>query len=292
MELLKGETLRTRLDARGRRLQAREVSTIARHVARAMTVSHAASFVHRDLKPENVFLTTDGEEVVVKVLDFGITKTLASDATHLTGAGTMLGTYHYSSPEQAMAGRVDSRSDLWSMGVMVFECLTGQLPFRADSMFGVIAKICSAPIVVPSQVARVPRGFDAWFARAVCRELEQRFQTAGDLWDALRQVLEAPDEWVGTDTTASPAGGDEDTQRIEAFPSSAGDRRREGRIPSSIPAAIDGQRDFRNTALVFNASRSGALLTTQSRAAGQLGDGVFHSALPFGSATPVTAFEL
>jgi serine/threonine protein kinase len=262
MELLRGETLRTRLEARGR-LQAREVSTIARHVARAMTVSHAADFVHRDLKPENVFLTTDGDEVVAKVLDFGITKTLANGAPHLTSAGMMLGTYHYSSPEQAVGGRVDPRSDLWSMGVMVFECLTGQLPFRADSMFGVISAICNALIVVPSQVARVPSGFDAWFARAVCRDLEQRFQTAGELWDALRLVLEAPHEWVGTDTPASSAGGDEDTQRIEAFPSSASDRRSEARIPSSIPAAIDGQRDMRNTALVYNASRSGALLTTQ-----------------------------
>jgi hypothetical protein len=123
--------------------------------------------------------------------------------------------------------------------------------------------ICSAQIVVPSQIARVPSGFDAWFARAVCRDVEQRFQTAGELWDALREVLESPHEWVGADTPASALGGDEDTQRIEAFPSSARDRRHEARIPSSIPAAIDGQRDLRNTALVYNASRSGALLTTQ-----------------------------
>jgi serine/threonine protein kinase len=263
MELLNGETLRARLTARGR-LQAGEVGAIARQVGRAVSVSHAAGFVHRDLKPENVFLTSDGDELIVKVLDFGITKTLASEATNLTDAGVMLGTCHYMSPEQARGGRVDPRSDLWSLGVIVFECLTGSLPFRADSMFAAVSAICTAPIVVPSEVARVPAGFDAWFARAVCRDLEQRFQSAGELAEALRLVLGASQEWVGNDAVSREQGSERDTHRIDAFPSSAaGERRGEVRIPSSIPAAIDGQRDFPNTALVYNASRSGALLTTQ-----------------------------
>lgn len=261
-ELLNGETLRARLEARGR-LQAREISTIARHVARAMTVSHAAGFVHRDLKPENVFLTTDGEELIAKVLDFGITKTLCG-ATDITGAGVMLGTCHYMSPEQAKGSSVDSRSDLWSLGVIVFECLTGSSPFRIESMFAAITAICNAPLVVPSAVARVPAGFDAWFARAVCRDLEQRFQTANELAEALRVVLDAPpEEWVGDDPPRSARSSELATQRVDAFPSAPSERRAEARVPSSIPAGIDGQRDFANTALVYNASRSGALLTTQ-----------------------------
>ena len=262
-ELLNGETLRSCLEARQRLTEA-EVWLIAQQVARAMTVSHAAGFVHRDLKPENVFLTSYGEELMVKVLDFGLTRALGTETTRLTEAGVMLGTCHYMSPEQAMGHDVDSRSDLWSLGVIVFECLTGALPFRADSVFAAISAICTGPLVVPSQVARVPAGFDAWFARAVCRNVAARFQTATQLADALRPVLEVPRQWVGSDPAAVSGELDEETVRIPAQVSSGADRRSELRIPSSIPTSIDGQRDLPNTALVYNASRSGALMATQT----------------------------
>jgi serine/threonine protein kinase len=262
MELLNGETLRARLAA-GNRLQAREVYTIARHVARAMALSHAAGFVHRDLKPENVFLTSDDDELIAKVLDFGITKAIAGGTTNYTGAGLMLGTCHYMSPEQAKGGSVDSRSDLWSLGVMVFECLTGTLPFIGDTVFATISAICQAPIVVPSEIARVPVGFDAWFARAVCREPAKRFQSAQELASALRPVLETPAGWIGQERDAQRSDPDRDTLRVEAFPTSPVERRSDVRVPSSVPAAIDGQRDFPHTALVYNTSRSGALLATQ-----------------------------
>jgi hypothetical protein len=131
-------------------------------------------------------------------------------------------------------------------------------------MFAAIPGICSAPIVVPSTIARVPPGFDAWFARAVCRDLERRFQTASELAEALRVCLDAPPEkWVGNDVLLPARGSERTTHRVDAFPSAPSERRGEARIPSSIPAGIDGQRDFVNTALVYNASRSGALLTTQ-----------------------------
>jgi serine/threonine protein kinase len=262
MELLNGETLRARLAAQIR-LQALEVYTIARHVARAMTVSHAAGFVHRDLKPENVFLTRDDDELIAKVLDFGITKALASGTTNYTEAGLMLGTCHYMSPEQAKGGSVDSRSDLWSLGVMVFECLTGTLPFVGNTVFGAISAVCNAPIVMPSEVARVPVGFDSWFARAVCRDVSKRFQSAQELASALRPVLEEPAEWVGQDRDTHAGTSDGETMRVDAFPTSPAERRREVRVSSSIPAAIDGRRDFPHTALVYNTSRSGALLATQ-----------------------------
>ncbi len=261
-ELLSGQTLRSRLDLEPL-LSVEELWLIARHVGRALTVSHASGFVHRDLKPENIFLTSDGEELTIKVLDFGIAKVLGSEATHLTDAGVMLGTCHYMSPEQAMGGAIDSRSDLWSLGVMVFECLTGSLPFRADSVFAAVSAICSAPLVVPSEVALVPVGFDAWFARAVCRDVEQRFQTARELIAALRSVIEAPRQWAGNEPTGNPGDAEDETVRVRAHVSRSSDRRSAVRIPSTIPTSIDGQRDFSNTALVYNASRSGALLATQ-----------------------------
>jgi serine/threonine protein kinase len=261
MELLDGETLRTRLQARGS-LDASETWTIVRHVARAMTLTHTAGFVHRDLKPDNIFLCGSGADLVAKVLDFGITKALVGEAPAITLEGTVLGTCDYMSPEQAEGHRVDSRSDLWSLGVIAFECLTGSPPFRADSLRATLVAICARPIVVPSDVARVPVGFDAWFARAVCRDLRHRFQTAHELSNELGPVLEAPHEWVGVDPTEALTD-DRDTLRIQVSATSARDRRSDVRIPSSIPAGIDGRRDLLGTALVYNASRGGALLATQ-----------------------------
>lgn len=241
MELMTGKTLRARLDGAGR-LDASETSTVVDHVARAMTVTHAAGFVHRDLKPDNIFLTQDGAELVVKVLDFGITKPPASESAQLTAFGARIGTWHYMSPEQASGLAVDARSDLWSLGVVAFECLVGSLPFQANSLTSIHAAILREPIVNPSHLARVPVGFDDWFARAVCRDRNGRFQSAAELSAALRSVLSAPTSWAGKELR---------------------ERREAARIPSSIPAALDGSRDLHGTALVQNASRSGALLVAR-----------------------------
>ena len=137
MELLEGVTLRRRLQTYGRLTWA-TAWTLTQHLARAMSVADAAGFVHRDLKPENVFLVSDGDEFVGKVLDFGIAKTLATAATPLTAVGSILGTWQYASPEQIAGQLVDARSDLWSLGVIVFECVTGFLPFNAESAVAAI----------------------------------------------------------------------------------------------------------------------------------------------------------
>ena len=145
MELLRGEDLATRLRRLGR-LEQRAVATIVAHIARALTRAHAAGLVHRDLKPANVFLVPDEDGEIVKVLDFGVVKSLADGApastpvSQLAGAiasasrtGQLMGTPSYMSPEQATGDRdVDTRSDLWSLGVLTFQCLTGQQPFTAD----------------------------------------------------------------------------------------------------------------------------------------------------------------
>jgi serine/threonine-protein kinase len=261
MELLEGETLRTRLSAT-KRLGARETSVVVDHVARAMTVTHAAGFVHRDLKPDNIFLTKDGEELIVKVLDFGITKPPASENAQLTAFGARIGTWHYMSPEQASGLAVDSRSDLWSLGVVAFECLVGALPFHASSPAKIHEVILREPIARPSDLARVPAGFDAWFARAVCRDRQSRFQSATELAASLRSVLTAPTEWIGQDTAES-ISLDDTEPRPSRPPSAMHERREEVRIPSSIPAALDGSRDLQGTALVQNASRRGALLVAR-----------------------------
>ncbi|HYQ28057.1 MAG TPA: serine/threonine-protein kinase, partial [Polyangiaceae bacterium] len=167
MELLSGRTLRGELQARAR-MRPDEVWSLVQQVSRAMTLSHAAGFVHRDLKPENIFLIGDDEQRFnVKVLDFGISKSLASEAAPLTSTGGLLGTFEYVSPEQAVGEKVDHRSDLWSLAVVAFEALIGFSPFKAKSAMATLSAICHGPLVVPSTVANVPPGFDAWFARAL-----------------------------------------------------------------------------------------------------------------------------
>ncbi len=264
MELLEGESLARRL-RRVRLLSPAETWTVASHVAHALTRAHALGFVHRDLKPDNVYLIDDVDGLLVKVLDFGIAKTLMGPTLGLTDTGALLGTPQYASPEQAEGKPVDVRSDLWSLGVLAFECLTGIQPFAAHSLPATLSAICFDPVQIPSSVARVPLGFDAWFARATQRDRALRFQSAQEMVDALRPLLGpgANPEWTGREEDEA------ETQilrpralHLHTFPSTQPERRREVRFPSSIPAAIDGQRDLKHTAIIHNASRTGALLLT------------------------------
>ena len=157
-----------------------------------MTRAHDAGIVHRDLKPDNVFLVRNDDDEITKVLDFGIAKATSPNFEPVTGTrtGAIMGTPHYMSPEQIEGGRaIDFRTDLWSMSVIAYECLTGLLPFDSDSLGGLALQICLKPIPVPSSVAPVPPGFDDWFARGTRRAPAERFQSAREMVDALRVVL-------------------------------------------------------------------------------------------------------
>jgi serine/threonine-protein kinase len=198
MEFLDGEPLDRRLDRLGR-LPPKDVARIVGMVCRALAKAHAAGIVHRDLKPENVFLVWDDEDGadVAKVVDFGIAKFTESMVPNsATRTGSVLGTPYYMSPEQARGLRsVDYRSDLWSVGVIAFRCMTGRLPFEGEAVGDVLVKLCTAPIPVPSQLAAdLPPGFDAWLAKALEREPEARFQSAAELGRSLGVVcgLTAP----------------------------------------------------------------------------------------------------
>jgi serine/threonine protein kinase len=266
MELLEGESLATRLATRGA-LSALETWTVVSHVAHAMSRAHAQGFVHRDLKPDNVFLIEDVEGLLVKVLDFGVAKTLVGPTMGLTATGALLGTPRYASPEQAEGKPVDVRSDLWSLGVVTFECLTGELPFDAQSLPAILSAICFDPIVVPSALARVPVGFDAWFARAVQRDRARRFQSAKEMAEELRPLIGpgVQTSWVGPlDDATTQVSIPRNTLHLHTYPSAQPERRGEIRIPSSIPAGIDRQRDLRHAALIHNTSRGGALLVTRN----------------------------
>ncbi len=192
MEYLEGEDLEARLMRQGK-LALPETLAITLQVARALSRAHAAGLVHRDLKPANIFLVHDDDREIAKVLDFGIAK---SRSIALTGSdsktktGSVMGTPYYMSPEQAQGTKeVDHRSDLWALAVVVFQCVTGELPFDSAALGDLFVKIIVNPVPVPSSLAEVPAGFDAWWARAATRDPDQRFQTAKELADALAPAL-------------------------------------------------------------------------------------------------------
>ncbi len=191
MELLEGEGLDRRLERLGR-IPLQDVARAFLQICRALQRAHDGGIIHRDLKPENIFLqhSHDDDEETAKVLDFGIAKIRSVDGSTLsssTKTGAVLGTPYYMSPEQARGLReIDHRTDLWSMGVIAFKCVTGVLPFDGQSLGDLLVKICTAPTPVPSQVLPgLPPAFDAWFARALDRDPANRFSSSLELADAL-----------------------------------------------------------------------------------------------------------
>jgi eukaryotic-like serine/threonine-protein kinase len=192
MELLVGEPLDRRIERVGR-LALSDTARILGQVCRALQRAHEAGIIHRDLKPENIFLvrSPDDDDEIAKVLDFGIAKFRASPGeaglSSSTKTGAVLGTPFYMSPEQARGLRnIDHRTDLWSLGIIAYKCVTGVLPFDGESVGDLLVKICTGPLPVPSLVvAGLPPAFDGWFARSLERAPERRFASASELSSAL-----------------------------------------------------------------------------------------------------------
>lgn len=192
MELLHGESLAKRL-RREKCLSPEQAARILGHVGRALAVAHEHGIVHRDMKPDNVFLVREGDEDIGKLVDFGIARKpegLDQAAELKTSTGALLGTPFYMSPEQATGQVADHQTDIWSFGAIAFECLTGERPFRGDTLGALFHAICMAEIPVPSRIAAVPRGFDAWFARATARDKSRRFATIKEAAELLREICE------------------------------------------------------------------------------------------------------
>ncbi len=184
MERLEGEDLSTRLK-RETRLSLPAVDDIVRQVARVLKRAQEAGIVHRDLKPGNIFLVRGGDDdEIVKVLDFGVAKIrkpLSSE--EMTKSGTLLGSPRYMSPEQARGVKsIDHRSDLWSLAVIAFRAVTGELPFQGNEIGDVLIKICTERVPAPSAlVPGLSPAIDRFFERAFERDPDKRFQSAGQL---------------------------------------------------------------------------------------------------------------
>ncbi len=193
MELLEGEDCAARL-ARGP-LPAREVAGLLDEVAAAVDLAHAHGIVHRDLKPANLFLAREHGRVVAKVLDFGIAKIAGASSGKTTGAG-FVGSPAYMSPEQVWGEPTTSASDIWSLGVVAFELLTGECPFEAAAVAKTFERILRGELPSPrASMPALPAALDDFFARAFERDPAQRFPSASALAEAFRGAL---DEGEGT----------------------------------------------------------------------------------------------
>lgn len=190
-EYVEGETLRQRLE-RGP-MAAKEVLEVAIQIASALSAAHSAGIIHRDIKPENIMLRGDG---YVKVLDFGLAK-LTEPLNHefstrgdlKTGTGLVMGTSRYMSPEQARGLEVDARTDVWSVGVVLFEVLSGRVPFEGETNSDVLVSILERdPPSLGQSGARVPRDLERIIRKALSKDREQRYQTAGELLTELKSV--------------------------------------------------------------------------------------------------------
>jgi hypothetical protein len=191
MELLEGESLEARL-AKGKP-SLDEVIRWSREIAEGLAAAHAKGLVHRDIKPANIWILPSGK---VKILDFGLSRPVETDL-NLTQTGYVVGTPHYMSPEQATDGAVDHRSDLFSLGCVMYRMVTGGLAFPGRSFAAVIAKLATFnPPPVTEQEPGVPHALGDLIEQLLAKKPEHRPQTAMEVVDRLRE-LKADGEWGG-----------------------------------------------------------------------------------------------
>jgi serine/threonine-protein kinase len=190
MELLEGHDLRKLLTERGR-FPAEEVLEILRPVCSALEAAHAQGIVHRDLKASNIHIMNNNGQRVVKLLDFGIAKLMQPENAEagLTVVGTRLGTSYTMAPEQIRGDGVDPRTDIYALGVVTYHLLTGQYPFRAETMTDIERQHLESPPPRPSHAARVPPALDGVVLRAMDKNPDRRFPTVKAFFQALEDAV-------------------------------------------------------------------------------------------------------
>lgn len=234
MELVRGRSLRDIIQAEGKLLP-RRATEIAAEIAKALDAAHRSGVIHRDIKPGNVLLTTDGS---VKVTDFGVAR--ARNASEgLTKVGSVIGTATYFSPEQASGDPADERSDIYSLGVVLYEMLVGRPPFRGESAVSVAYQHVTAEVVPPSRLnTDVSLELENVVMRALDKDPDRRYETAADIHHDLVVLLQGRPSPVGQ-APAAPPVRTRPAQDLPPPPPRDDDayRRRRGqpRQPSQLP---------------------------------------------------------
>ncbi len=212
MEFVDGPSLRDLVRERGP-LEPTVVAALGEQVAKALGEAHLQGVVHRDVKPANILLTRDG---VAKVTDFGIAKALAGNQATLTSPGTVVGTAAYVAPEQLEGGSIDPRADVYALGVVLYECLTGQPAFSGDTPTATAAARLTQELLPPRQVrADIPRQLDDIIVRATRRDADMRYADGNALAAALAALVPSRP----SDVTAQLMNRGEDSGELPAVAS-------------------------------------------------------------------------
>ena len=189
MELIQGKTLKEIIIKERGPLPWKWSINVAIQIASALEMAHKNNIIHRDIKPHNIIITEDG---VAKVTDFGIAKAVSNST--ITAFGTTIGSVHYFSPEHARGGYTDAKSDLYSLGVVMYEMVTGKVPFDADTPVSVALKHMQEEPEEPIEVnPNVPTAVNKIIMRALQKDITLRYQTASDMLVDLRKALKNPD---------------------------------------------------------------------------------------------------
>ena len=184
MEYVKGQTLKEIIREEAP-FPAEKAIYIVRQIAEALAHAHANHIIHRDIKPQNILVTNDGR---IKVTDFGIAR--AASAATLTNTGDIVGSVHYLSPEQAKGAQTNEQSDIYSLGIILYELLTGKVPFDGDTPISVALKHIQEQPELPSKIVpSIPAELDAVVMKALAKSLEDRYQSATELLSDLERVL-------------------------------------------------------------------------------------------------------
>jgi len=244
MELLRGQDLCSLLEQKGA-LGVPEAMEIFRQATKAMRVAHAAGVVHRDIKPSNLFLAEEEGEIVLKVLDFGIAKrfTAREGSAAITASGMLLGSPGYMAPEQVRGQPVDNRADIWALGVVLYEMLTGAPPFYSEHVGDALVRVCAGDYAKASSLApELGPAWDELFALALNVDLDQRFQTVEVMLHAAEMAAGGATSldrvFVGAPTlkaTSGPAGSLAPT--IPERQSVLGQAHAEARSPRTLDAS-------------------------------------------------------
>ena len=253
MELIQGKTLKEIiLEERGA-LPWKWSLNIAIQIASALEIAHKTNIVHRDIKPHNIIITEDG---VAKVTDFGIAKAVSNST--ITAFGTTIGSVHYFSPEHARGGYTDSKSDLYSLGVVMYEMLTGKVPFDADTPVSVALKHMQEEPIEPIKLnSSIPVAVNDIILKALKKEPVQRYETATEMLQDLRRALKEP----GGDFVDNKYNDFGATQRIDTLGNEKrGKEIREKKTKKKMPKKVKVLLWIIGLILLFAISLGGTML--------------------------------